>query len=134
MTKDKGLGSIPDFEIKVDGETYKASVATVRRFSLVVEDHGFFTVDLTFEGAGWGQGLGNYGLDVWDDATKTRVGTAYGFNFIAGIVNRIGSPEVAKGRRVVVLRKESWGMIDGFATLSDIGEIGEPFFPKQVAK
>ena|ERR1035437_9142627 len=131
---EKGLGSIPDFEILIDGETYKASVATVHDFSLGPEDHGFFTANLSFEGASWGQGLGAYGLDEYDDATKTRVGTAYGFNYIAGIVNRIGSPEVAKGRRVVVLRKESWGMIDGFATLSDTGLIGEPFFPKKVAK
>jgi hypothetical protein len=131
---EKGLGSIPDFEILIDGETYKASVATVHDFSLGPEDHGFFTANLSFEGASWGQGLGAYGLDEWDETTKTRVGTAYGFNFIAGIVNRIGSPEVAKGRRVVVLRKAAFEMIDGFATLSDKGEIGVPFFPKKVAK
>lgn len=124
---------LPDFELEIEGETYQGQTATVDRFSLGPEDHGIWTADISFSGEGWGQSLGAYGLDAWNEAARQRVGTIFGMEFIMAAVKILGSPEQAKGKRVVVFRQESYGTILGFARLEDSGKIGEPFFPKVLA-
>ncbi len=121
---------VPPFPLTVDDFVYEAQVARVSRLSLLREDHGIFTLALAFEGAGWGQSLGLPELDEWDPVQQRRVGTAYGLSYVMAVVERLGSPEEARGRRVVVLRAKPYGDIVGFATLADDGRLGEPFLPR----
>jgi hypothetical protein len=125
---------LPRFTVEVDGQEYDADVATVERFTLMTEDHGLFVADVAFVGAGWGQSLPMRGLDAYDEQMGRRVGTAFGCDYIMEVVRRIGSPERAVGARVVVLRREAYGFIDGFARLHDDGSIGQPFLPAALAE
>src|SRR5690349_7953303 len=125
---------LPAFTVTVGGEEYEAEVAVCERFSLGVEDHGLFTADASFSNGGWVQGLGAYGLDEFDKATQRRHGTAFGCDFIMRLVGILGSPEEAKGRRVLVLRKQAYGLICGVAKLNDDGTYGEPCMPKALAE
>jgi hypothetical protein len=124
---------VPRFTIEVDGQEYEAETAVVKRFTLTTEDHGFFVADIAFSGPGWGQSLPARGLDSYDEDLGRRVGTAFGCDFIMEVVRRIGSPERAAGVRVVVLRKQLFGLIDGFARLNDDGTIDDPFLPEALA-
>ena len=123
--------SLPRWPVEVDGVTYEAETAVCEEFRLCVEDHGLFTALISFAGNSWGQGLPARGLDAYDIDTDKRVGTAFGCDFIMESVRVLGSPEQAKGRRVVVLRLGHF--IEGFAALHDDGTIGEPFIPRALA-
>lgn len=124
---------LPPFTLTIDGRDYSCEPAVIERFTLTVEDHGLFIADVAFASPGWGQSLPARGLDEYDKATKRRYGTAFGCDFIMECVRVIGSPERAKGTRVVVFRDKPYGMIDGFARLNDDGSIGDPFFPQELA-
>ena len=120
---------IEPFPVEIGGKKYLGELATVEIFHLGPEDHGIFTAQVGFAGSGWGQGLPGYALDEYDPATKKRHMGAYAGRFIQAITEQIGSPEQAKGRRVVVFREHSFGDIKGFAALEDDGTYAEPFFP-----
>lgn len=126
--------AVPQFSLDVDGVTWLCETATIERFTLTVEDHGLFIADVAFASPSWGQSLPARGLDEYDAETKRRYGTAFGCDFIMECVRIIGSPERAKGVRVIVFRTKDFGLIDGFARLNDDGTIGEPFFPAKLAE
>lgn len=126
-------GRVPPWEFTHGDKTYLAELATVARFHLGPEDHGIFTAAVTFRGHSWGQGLPNYALDEGSDVTRKRRGTVFGCELIIQLVRRIGSPEEAVGRRVVVFRLVPHGLIEGFAAVDDDGAIAEPLFPEQLA-
>lgn len=126
------MDRLPAFDYEFDGEKYEAEFATVDQFSLENEDHGAFVVSLNFAGPGWGQGISPHALDSYDKDLKKRIGTAFGCDYIMEVVKRIGSPEKAKGRQVIILRKNAYDLIEGFAAFNN-GEIGEPFFPQALA-
>lgn len=125
---------LPRFPLTVDGTEYQCETATIERFTLQTEDHGFFIADVAFVGQSWGQSLPARGLDAYDETLGRRVGTAFGCDFVMEVVRRIGSPERAAGVRVVIFRKREFGFIEGFARLLDDGSIGEPFFPERLAQ
>lgn len=84
------------------------------------EDHGILTAYVTLEGGGWGQGFGGYALDTWSEKAKRRVGTAFGLDFIDGVLRVVGveSWEALTGK-YVRYRRDSGGK------LSAIGHITE---------
>lgn len=125
---------IPNWTVEIDGETYEVEVATVEEFHLGYEDHGIFTALIRFAGRSWGQALSPMSLDEYDGVEQRRYGTAFGMDYIIECTKQIGSPEQARGRRVVVLRKSSFDLIEGFAALNDNGSIDEPFIPRNLAK
>jgi len=124
---------VPAWDTTIEGETLETEIAKVERFHLGQEDHGLFTVELTFGGSGWGQGISPHSLDEYNSELKKRVGTAFGMDYIMAVVNRLGSPEQAVGKQVVVYRSKINRMIVGFATMSKDGKIGDPFFPQKLA-
>lgn len=124
---------VPSFTLTAGGRDWHCEPATIERFTLTVEDHGLFIADVAFSGPSWGQSLPARGLDEYDSITKRRHGTEFGCDFIMECVRICGSPERAKGRRVVVFREKPHGFIEGFAALNDDGSIGEPFFPADLA-
>ena len=69
--------------------TPKIENCRIKSTMLGVEDHGIFTCMLHLEGDGWGCGFGGYGLDMWSDADKRRIGTAYGMEFIKKILDTL---------------------------------------------
>lgn len=125
--------TLPSWEVEIDGQTYTAEIARCESFTLGIEDHGLFTAQVAFEGSGWGQGLSAHALDTFDKDRRERVGTAFGCDYIIALVRVLGSPERAKGRRVVLFRDQPYGLIKGFAALGSDDSIGEPFFPQALA-
>ena len=87
--------------------------ATIIGTSLGVEDHGIFTCNLHLSGDGWGCGFGGYALDQWTDKQKRRIGTAYGMQFIARILEtlEVDSWEKLKGQHVRVVTDGVGGRI-----------------------
>lgn len=63
------------------------------------EDHGIFTAMIMIDMGGTCGGFGGYALDQYDEAAETRMGTAYGMQFIK---------EVLK-----VLRVDKWESLKG---------------------
>lgn len=94
---------IPEWPVEIDGVTYKAEVAHVERFHIGAEDHGIFSATIHFRGDGWGQALGPLGL-----------GGEFTNLFLKAATNLLGSPDEAKGKQVIVLRTEHFGLIKGF--------------------
>jgi hypothetical protein len=83
---------------------------------LGTEDHGIFTcwLSLTFDDTG--QGFGGYGLDepIHEDGKfKGRIGSAYGMDFIMGILKALSveSWEKLKGTHCRVERADRFGKI-----------------------
>lgn len=124
---------VPQWEVEIGGETLRAEIATVESFHLGDEDHGMFVAAIMFVGPAWGQALPYFSLDEFDKETKERHGTAFGCDYIIECTRRIGSPEQAKGQRVVVFRRAAYSDIEGFAGLNDDGTFGEPFMPRALA-
>lgn len=54
------------------------------------EDHGILTFFLQLEYKGAGQGFGNYGLDTYEETKKRRIGTAFGMEAIAQVLQVVG--------------------------------------------
>lgn len=84
--------------------------AKITGTSLGAEDHGIMCAWIHLNGAGWGISFGGYAMDEYDKAVKRRVGSAYGIEFIAGILNTVGvgSWEKLTGQHVRV-ELEGWG-------------------------
>lgn len=61
------------------------------------EDHGILTCWLTLSYGGSGQGFGGYALDepVFENGDRSkfkgRVGTAYGMQFVVGVMKAVGA-------------------------------------------
>lgn len=94
--------------IEHNGSTYYGKVATVTSTTLGTEDHGILTAYVHVEAAGWGIGIGGYGLDrpvIVDGKFSHREPTAYGFDHILQLARTIGAPcwESLPGREVIVL-------------------------------
>ena len=124
---------IPSFKVEHNGVTYVAEVARVDYFSIGDEDHGLFSFALGFESGAFHQALPARALDTYDETLKRRVGTAFGMDLLMAFVHAIGSPEQAKGRGVVVLRKHDFDFIEGFARLNDDGTFGDLVIPQEIA-
>ena len=131
----RSVGRVPTWTVEHNGEEWIAEIAIVERFHLGVEDHGLFVAEIGFTGneGGWGQHISPHALDDFDEETRERVGTAFGCDYIINVVRLIGSPEQAAGRRVVVFRRTTFGLIEGFTFLNADGSYGAPFFPKELA-
>jgi hypothetical protein len=108
--------------LKHNGIVYDAEISVVERTRLGMEDHGICTavIDFASLNGGWHQSNAARGLDTYDKATDRRVGTAFGMDHIMTIAATFGLPqwEDIKGQRCLVLRRKSYGMIEGFADLS----------------
>jgi len=63
--------------------------ARITRTTLGTEDHNILTAFLEFSGDGWGCGFGGYGFDEWDATQRTRVGHAYGMEFIRRVLTTL---------------------------------------------
>jgi hypothetical protein len=91
---------------------HKRRVAKIESTTLGYEDHGIFTVYLHVSyGSGLHQSVGGYALDEYmgERGKGRRVGTAYGMEFIARVMNACGVNrwEDLPGRTVYVLTDES---------------------------
>ena len=99
----------------------KEVMAKITGTSLGIEDHGIFTawLDVTYDGKGTSQSIGGYALDEWDDATKHRVGTAYGLEWIKRVMAAAGVDRWEKlvGRTVFILKTEEQSLIGGYGAL-----------------
>jgi hypothetical protein len=89
------MTTLPAMKAILNGEEYSIEPARVESFSFGDPDHGIFTLNLKFTGNSWGQGLGGWVLDTYDDTLERRIGTAYGLDLIMEVVSRIGSPASA---------------------------------------
>lgn len=54
------------------------------------EDHGIMTAYLYLKYDMGGQGFGGYGLDMYNEKTKEREGTAYGLEFVRRVLETVG--------------------------------------------
>lgn len=92
-----------------NGKTYLGEIGTVERTMLGYEDHGIFTGALYFDFGGSGQGYGFRALS-----------TKYTYPWIAAILEVAGVREWerVKESKLVALRSESYGTIEGIADLS----------------
>jgi len=63
--------------------------AKIKSTMLGYEDHGIFTCSLWLDYGGSSQCFGGYGFDFYDKELKMRTGTAYGLNFIIGILKTL---------------------------------------------
>jgi len=82
-------------------------IAKIESTSLGVEDHGVMTGYLNVSyGNGGAQSIGGYALDEWDPEQKRRVGTAYGLEWIARVIEACGVEkwEDLPGRTIFVLK------------------------------
>src|SRR5690606_4102991 len=80
------------------------------------EDHGIFSANVDFDLAGSRvQGTGHRALDIYDEASDTRVGTAYGMDFLVELSGILGQWHEMKGKRANVLRDkdDKWTPIAG---------------------
>lgn len=85
-------------------------IAMIESTQLGTEDHGVLTCWLHVSyGDGRHQGIGGYGLDEFDKATKHRVGTAYGCEFIKRVLLACGveSWEKLPGRTIFAIQDPS---------------------------
>lgn len=71
-------------------------------------EHGILTIGLVISYGSSGQAIGRYALDkpVEKDGFVTRVGTAYGMEFVARVMKACGVKkwEDLKGRTILVVR------------------------------
>lgn len=85
--------------------------ARITSTSLGTPDHGIMSAWVTLEGDGWGVGFGGYALDRWDEAQHRRVGTAYGLDFLMGILDtlQVETWEQLKGQHIRVVFDSPFG-------------------------
>lgn len=88
--------------------TVEVENARIEGTQLGVEDHGIFTAYLTCVSDGGGQVFGGYGLDTYDQDLKRRVGSSWGLEHIARIIDvlRAGTWEKLCGQYLRVARRE----------------------------
>lgn len=86
-----------------DVEVENARIESTR---LGTEDHGIFTAYLICVSDGTGQGFGGYSLDTYDTNLKRRVGSGWGMEHIARIIDvlRAGTWEQLRGRYLRIAR------------------------------
>jgi hypothetical protein len=121
--------------IEHNGETYYGQLATIRRTTLGYEAHGILSSSLHCEWKGGGISVGGYCLDQpkdRDGRDYSRMGTAYGLDFVIRTIETVGveSWEKLTGSSVIVLFTEpnSWGsMASGIAGIHN----DKVFLPKE---
>lgn len=103
------------------------TIAKIEGSSLGWEDHGIFTVSLTMNYGGSGQGVGGYALDEpfkIDGKHAGRRGTAYGMEFVCRTLKACGvnSWEKLQGRTVYVLHdgEPRWGSHDNVLGIENL--------------
>lgn len=77
------------------------------------EDHNILTCWLNLDFGSSGQGFGGYSLDSYDKSQEKRIGTAFGLEFIANIIDVVGvqSWEELKGQLIRVKKEDEFGRI-----------------------
>lgn len=73
---------------RMAGTTIENAKITATR--LGDEGHGIFSASVCLEGDGWGVWFGGYALDTFDKPQNRRVGTAFGMEFISGVLRAVG--------------------------------------------
>lgn len=94
-------------------------VAKITGTQLGWEDHGILTATLCLTyGGGSGQWTPGYCLDEPTEQ-RTRVGTAYGLEFIARLMKACGVRqwEDLKGRTIYALKEDRMGVVEGIENL-----------------
>jgi hypothetical protein len=109
---------------EIGGVTYSLHPARIDYTHLGYEDHGIFTAVLYLDFGGSAQGAGTYILDSPEDADSgkyTRVGTAYGHDWIIQAMRVVGVDkwESMQGKRVYALREQPYGMIKGLININN---------------
>jgi hypothetical protein len=94
--------------IEHEGETYYGYLAQIDKTSLSYEDHGILTAWVTTSWPGGGVTVGGYCLDQPKDRDSrdySRVGTAYGLDYLICIMKTVGVEEWESlpGQKVIVL-------------------------------
>jgi hypothetical protein len=91
--------------------------AVISKTMLGREDHGIMTCYLTLDYSGSVQGFGGYSLDEFSPTLDRRVGTKWGMEFIARVLNvvEVENWEDLRGKYVRVKK--------GGATIDAIGHI-----------
>lgn len=107
-----------DIEIKL-GELHGA-IGRIEAVNLAFEDHGIFGLNISFDFGGSRQETGFIGLGA---PPYPQAGA-----FLAEVVERIGDLCNARGRDVIVLRREPYSEIIGLMPLRD----GEPLIFAEV--
>lgn len=116
--------------IEHNGVKYTGHIATIKSTRLGYEDHGILTTSLDLSWEGSGVGFGGYCLDEPKNRLGrdyTRVGTAYGLDYIIRVMETVGVDrwEKLQGSRVIVLfdytpSGSTWGgVVRGIAALQD---------------
>jgi len=102
-------------KVDVDGRSFYGELGMIESTMLGYEDHGIFTFNLVFKFPGSGQGAGNFALDQWDEEKDRRIGSAVGLDLIIKVLETagVGKWESLKGRQLIVLREDNWGLIKG---------------------
>lgn len=112
--------SAPTVEQSDARPTVVEQIARIEATHLGYEDHGIFTVWLTLDYGGAGQGAGGFALDEFDQSDRERHGTAGGMDFIIGVLRACGVDrwEKVKGRTVYALREDEFhGAVIGLRPL-----------------
>lgn len=91
--------------IEHEGRTYYGQLGVIESTMFGAEDHGITTASLAVKWKGGGVSVGGYGLDIYDDETKSRVGAAYGMDQLIRIMETVGVTrwESLKGKSVIAL-------------------------------
>lgn len=87
-----------------DASTPTETIARIESTHLGYEDHGIFSLNVSFTYGGSGQGTGHYCVCSSDSDQTTD---AYGIRLVKAIVDAVGvnSWEAVKGRTVIALRE-----------------------------
>lgn len=107
--------------IEVGGRTFRGEVATIESTMLGYEDHGI----LGLASSTMGQSAGSYFLDDrlspnHDNGPEPH-GSAAGIDYIQRVLRVVGADswEQLRGMRVIALRTQEFGVIDGLANVDD---------------
>lgn len=106
--------------------------AQIESVSLGYQSHGILTMYLHLKWSGAGCGFGGYTLDEYNKATKERVGTAWGLEFVTSCMKTVGVEDFnqLKGKYV---RAETEGLGGGIVRIGHITE-DRWFNPKEDLK
>lgn len=101
-------------------KTYIEEVGRITDAFLGIEDHGILTTSIMFDFGGSGQGCGQYSWDGADPNNRTkRIGSPQFGVFVRKFLEVCGVDDwqKLKGRVVLVLREEPYGLIKGIRQL-----------------